>query len=175
MEHKYVSSSKRVAKIWIGTKSTNRSDHDSKNARPLGGAELVHWHRHRLRQRWPLLPRRGCPRHPNQPCRCTRWRAGGRQLAVRSHQRLLSGVSSGELSDICSKSSRAFPIISNTTSVLASRSSVVSSRRRSQAISDCSAVSFPILSPGCFPARTPASRKRRHSAICEEYSPSLRK
>jgi len=26
MEHKYVSSSKRVAKIWIGTKSTNRSE-----------------------------------------------------------------------------------------------------------------------------------------------------
>lgn len=53
--------------------------------------------------------------------------------------------------------------------------SLTSNWRRKRAFSACSAVSFPIDSPAFFPAKTPASRNRRHSVICEEYRPSLRR
>ena len=47
--------------------------------------------------------------------------------------------------------------------------------RVSRAISACSAVSLPTLSPGRLPASTPASRCLRHSLINDEYRPSRRK
>jgi hypothetical protein len=59
-------------------------------------------------------------------------------------------------------------MIVNATSVVASRSSALTSWRRSLAISTCSAVNRATFSPGFFPAKTPASRSLRHSVIWEE-------
>ena len=68
-----------------------------------------------------------------------------------------------------------FPSVPRAASVFFNRLSLTSNWRRKRAFSAWSADSFPIDSPGFFPARTPASRSRRHSVICEEYSPSRRR
>jgi hypothetical protein len=64
-----------------------------------------------------------------------------------------------------SKNAESFSMIPRAASDLFNRLSLTSSWRRKRAISAWSLESFPIVSPASLPAKTPASRSRRHSVI----------
>src|SRR5918995_156797 len=73
-----------------------------------------------------------------------------------------------------SKSSDAFPWISNASLCFANSSSSRSLRRRSRSFSICSAVRLAGRVFGASSLSAPTSRARRHSTMCEESSPPRR-
>src|SRR5215207_2571806 len=73
-----------------------------------------------------------------------------------------------------SKSSDAFPWISNASLCFANSSSSRSLRRRSRSFSICSALRLAGRAFGASSLSAPASRARRHSTTWDEYKPSRR-
>ncbi len=113
-------------------------------------------------------------RHDNRHLR-------GPQLGERGVQDVFGGVGgcwSSALSDSCSTSACAFPMMSNAVRVFFNSASSFAFRARSRSSSAASTDLFGRFSDrreSATPSSAPASRARVHSITCDEYKPSRRR